>query len=98
MIIYAATNGFLDDVPVDRIRAWEAGFHEFMRNQRPEVGEAILQTKQLSEETIGQLKDAFAAYKLQFDANVNAPPAAAGASTRATDANTSLSTPASPVT
>src|SRR5204863_3028225 len=30
MIIFAVTNGFLDDVEVDAIRERERGFHEFM--------------------------------------------------------------------
>src|SRR5438309_1503925 len=29
MILYAVTNGFIDDVDVSAIRAWEKGFHEF---------------------------------------------------------------------
>ena len=30
MIIYALTNGFIDDVPVNQVREWEKSFHEFM--------------------------------------------------------------------
>jgi F-type H+-transporting ATPase subunit alpha len=30
MIIYAVTQGYLDDVPVDRVREWEARFHEYL--------------------------------------------------------------------
>jgi F-type H+-transporting ATPase subunit alpha len=96
-IIYAATNGFLDDVPVEQIRAWEAGFHEFMRAQRPEVGQTIMESKQLSEETIGKLKDAITAYKRQHAATTGA--AATGARTGARDeSTTSMSSPASPLT
>jgi F-type H+-transporting ATPase subunit alpha len=32
MIIYAVTNGFLDDVPVDRVREWESRFHEYLNS------------------------------------------------------------------
>src|SRR2546427_5219231 len=39
MIIFAVTNGFLDDVAVDTIREWEHGFHEFMAAQPPRGGE-----------------------------------------------------------
>ncbi len=39
MVIYAVTNGFLDDVPVGKVREWEKGFHEFMAAQFPQVGE-----------------------------------------------------------
>src|SRR3984893_5400160 len=30
MIIYAATNGYLDDVPVDKVTAWETAFYRYM--------------------------------------------------------------------
>src|SRR5438270_3994266 len=41
MIIYAVTNGFLDDVDVAKIRDWERGFHEFMAAQYPQVGDKL---------------------------------------------------------
>ncbi len=34
MIIYAVTQGFLDDVPVDRVREWEGRFHEYLGNNQ----------------------------------------------------------------
>jgi len=30
MIIYAATNGYLDDVPLDQVSAWESAFYRYM--------------------------------------------------------------------
>ncbi len=35
MIIYAVTNGLIDDVPVNQVRDWEKGFHEFMKSKLP---------------------------------------------------------------
>ncbi|HEU4585667.1 MAG TPA: F0F1 ATP synthase subunit alpha [Gemmatimonadaceae bacterium] len=63
MILYAVTNGFLDDVPVDAIREWERGFHAFMAQQFPQVGQQIRETKVLSKETEGELKRGIEAYK-----------------------------------
>ena len=99
-IIYAATNGFLDDVPVDRIRAWETGFHEFVRNQRPELAQTIHEAKQLSDDTIAALKDAMQAYKRQFDASTADPAAVASGKPgqRGEVHASAMSTPASPVT
>jgi F-type H+-transporting ATPase subunit alpha len=99
-IIYAATNGFLDDVPVDRIRAWEYGFHEFMRTQRPEIGQALMETKQLSDELVAQLKAALEAYQQQFDAGTAEGGARAAGTTgeRAEADDSAKSPPASPVT
>jgi F-type H+-transporting ATPase subunit alpha len=56
MIIYAVTNGFLDQVPTGRVRAWEKGFHAYMAAQFPQVGDAIRTTKALSKETEAELK------------------------------------------
>src|SRR5205085_3484734 len=58
MIIYALTNGFIDDVPVPQVREWEKGFHEFMKTQFPQVGEAIRKGKVLSKEIEADLKRA----------------------------------------
>jgi F-type H+-transporting ATPase subunit alpha len=63
MMIYAATNGFLDDVPAERVRKFESGFHEFVRTQRPEIGESIRTEKVLSDATAEKLKKALDEYK-----------------------------------
>jgi len=77
MIIYAVTNGYLDDVPVDRIRAWEAGFHDFLRTRRPELGEAIRTSGDLSKETEDKLIAAIQEYREIFAAGTTAPAPAA---------------------
>jgi len=66
MIIYAVTNGYLDDVPVERVRAWEAGFHDYIRDRHPEIPEAIRTSKDLSEETEKALVAAIQEYKEVF--------------------------------
>jgi len=63
MIIYAVTNGFLDDVALDKIRDWEAGFHTFMEAQHPEIAQEIRTKKALSEDLTARLKQAITAYK-----------------------------------
>src|SRR5881392_902689 len=56
MIIYALTNGFIDDVPVAQVREWEKGFHEFMKTQFPQVGDGLRKSKALSKEIEADLK------------------------------------------
>jgi F-type H+/Na+-transporting ATPase subunit alpha len=63
MIIFAVTNGFLDDVDGEKIRAWEAGFHEFMAAQHREIAEEIRTRKALSEDLTARLKKAIEEYK-----------------------------------
>jgi F-type H+/Na+-transporting ATPase subunit alpha len=62
-IIYAVTNGFLDDVPVSQVRDWERGFHEFMAARYPQVGDRIRSEKALSKEIEADLRRGIEDYK-----------------------------------
>ena len=62
-IIYAVTNGCLDDVEVAKAGEWEKGLHEFMNVQRPQVLEKIRAEKILSEEIEKELKGAIEDFK-----------------------------------
>jgi F-type H+-transporting ATPase subunit alpha len=62
MILYAVTNGFLDEIPVNKIRDWERGFHEFMDTRWPQVGDALRKEKVLSKDIEAQLRKAIDAY------------------------------------
>jgi F-type H+-transporting ATPase subunit alpha len=63
-IIYALTNGYLDDVDPGQIRAWERDFHIFMIANRPEILGEIRDQRVLSKEAEEKLK---AAIKLYHD-------------------------------
>src|SRR5205085_142844 len=39
--IFAGTNGFVDDIPVDRVRAFEASLHEYLDSVKPELEQKI---------------------------------------------------------
>ncbi|MFZ9857186.1 MAG: F0F1 ATP synthase subunit alpha [Roseiflexaceae bacterium] len=45
MVIFAATNGFIDAVPVTKVGVWKADFLQFMRTVHPEVGKAIFDNR-----------------------------------------------------
>ena len=62
-ILFAVTNGFLDDVPVDKVMVFEAAFHRFMETNHPDVIQKINQEKTISEETEGALKKAITEFK-----------------------------------
>ena len=63
MIIFAVTNGFLDDVPVAEIKAWEEGFRDFMGAGHPELAEEIRSRKVLSDDLAARLRAAVGEYK-----------------------------------
>ena len=74
MILYAVTNGLIDDVPVDQVREWEHGFHDFMRTRYPQIGEAIKTTKVIGKDDVEQpLVKAIEEYKQTFAAQHKAP-------------------------
>src|SRR5437016_10435392 len=63
MVIFAVSNGYVDDVEVEQVRKWEASFLDFMRASHPAVGEEIRTKKTLSDELTGTLKAAIGQYK-----------------------------------
>ncbi|RJP15279.1 MAG: F0F1 ATP synthase subunit alpha, partial [Candidatus Abyssobacteria bacterium SURF_5] len=65
-IIAVANLGLLDDVPVDKIKAFESDFHEFMKDRYSAIGEAIRTTKKVDDQTLEQLKKATEEFKLLF--------------------------------
>ncbi len=66
MSIYAGVNGYLDDLPVDRVRPFETDFLKYMRSNKPGVGEEIARTGQLGQQAEDQLKAAIADFKKIF--------------------------------
>lgn len=64
MILYAATNGYIDDVPVEKVRAFETAFLRYMDASHPNLGEKILAKKEIDSETESILKQAIQDFKL----------------------------------
>ena len=63
MILYAAINGYLDDVAVEQLAAFETDFHRFMESGHPEIGVTIAREKDINSETEDALKAAIEAFK-----------------------------------
>src|SRR5205814_3925455 len=63
IVIFAVTNGLIDDVPVPQIKEWEKGLLEFMAAQHPEIAEEIRTRKALSDDLSGRLRKAIEEYK-----------------------------------
>jgi len=63
MVIFAVTNGYLDDVAPEHIKAWEQGFLDFMVAQHPELGQEIRTRKVLADELAARLRAAIDEYK-----------------------------------
>ena len=62
-ILYAAINGYLDDVPVDKVTTFEVSFHRFMEANHPEIGKTINKDKEITDKTEEALKKAIPEFK-----------------------------------
>ena len=66
MLLYAVINGYMDDIPVKRVAAFETEFTRFMAASHPELGQSIAKTKELSQEAEEALKKAVQEFKQGF--------------------------------
>lgn len=62
-ILYAGTNGYLDDVPLDKIRAFEIAFQRYMEASHPDIGRKIAESKDIDSATEAALKSAIEDFK-----------------------------------
>ncbi len=68
LIIYAATKGYLDDVSLDVIAAWETAFYRYMDANHPEIGQEIIEKSvkgksKMSNDLLNQLNAAIEDFK-----------------------------------
>jgi len=68
MILYAGVNGYLDEVPVDKVRDLEAAFLKFMETQKPDVSKAIRADKDIKPQVEEALKKAIVEFKQTWKA------------------------------
>jgi F-type H+-transporting ATPase subunit alpha len=66
-ILWAGTSGKLDDVPVDRVREFEAQYLEYLRSSHADLLKAIVDEKKLSDEIVAQLEKATSDFKSTND-------------------------------
>lgn len=65
-IIYAGINGYLDEIPVEKITEFTAGLRNYLKTSKPQYGEILRSGKQLSDEAEAILKEALADFKKTF--------------------------------
>jgi F-type H+-transporting ATPase subunit alpha len=67
-IIYAGTNGYLDDIPVAAVQRFEAEFNQALDSKYAHVTKAIREEKAMSEKIKEDLSEALKDFKRTFDA------------------------------
>ena len=65
-IIYAGINGYLDDLPVEKVTGFTASLREYLRTSKPKFAEIVRSEKKLTDEAESLLKEAIAEQKQTF--------------------------------
>ena len=66
--LFAATNGFADNIPTEKIRAWETGLLRFMETSYADIITDINQKKQITPETDGKMRQAIQTFNSSWQA------------------------------
>jgi F-type H+-transporting ATPase subunit alpha len=64
--LYAGTRGYLDDIPVAKVREFENGLLTFLRDRKPEVSQKIRDVADLTTEVEEMIKSTITAFKATF--------------------------------
>ena len=62
IVIFAGTNGFGDDVEIERMKEWETALLRYMATSHPDIVKVIAEEKQISDKTEGKLRKAIDAF------------------------------------
>jgi F-type H+-transporting ATPase subunit alpha len=68
IIIYAATNGFLDPVPVENVRAYETDLFEFLDTRRAQLLTSLAEKKQIDDAIKAELNQTLEEFGKTFAA------------------------------
>ena len=64
--IFAGTNGYLDDLPVERAQDFEAKLLDFMHSRHGAIGDTIRDTGKLEDDTVEKLRAAVEEFKQSY--------------------------------
>ena len=65
-VIYTGINGFLDDIPVNKVSAFVTQLRSNLKNSKPQYGEIVRDTKAFTPEAEAMVKETIAALKQSF--------------------------------
>lgn len=66
LIVYAGTSGVLDDLPIDKVRPFEAGLYRFVENSYPAILSDIREKKELTDDLKKSMNAALKEFKDRF--------------------------------
>jgi F-type H+-transporting ATPase subunit alpha len=65
-VIWAGTNGYLDPLPVSKVRAFEDGLLSLLRGKNAEILNSIRDTRDLTDDTVAKLKSVVEGFAKSF--------------------------------
>src|ERR1700735_3255961 len=65
-IIYAATNGYVNDIPTARLANWASAMLDVLHSKHPEIPKSIAESNQLSDDVKKQLDAAVSEFNKSF--------------------------------
>jgi F-type H+-transporting ATPase subunit alpha len=68
LIIYAGTNGFVDELPLAALKKYEQELNSFIESKHPDIFADILKKRELDSDLRGKLNKALEEFKGQFQA------------------------------
>ncbi|NWF99235.1 MAG: F0F1 ATP synthase subunit alpha [Nitrospirae bacterium] len=68
IVIFAGTQGFLDDLPLEAIKPFEEGLLRYVRSEKPEIKKEIMEKKALDDDLKAKMTEAITAFKKTFAA------------------------------
>ena len=66
VVLFAGTNGFADQVPVEKMRQWELDLIRYIDTSYPEIGKDIVARKMITDDTRAVLTKALEAFKASW--------------------------------
>ncbi len=66
LAIHAGARGFLDDVPLDKVRAFEDGLLKFYRDEKADVRNELVEGRKMTDELDEKLRSAVKEFKARF--------------------------------
>jgi F-type H+-transporting ATPase subunit alpha len=67
VVLYAASNGYLDEVETEAVPDWERQFRDFMRNSHSDLLDSIRSEQQLSDENEKKLREAIEHFNSNYE-------------------------------
>jgi len=68
MVIFAGTQGFLDDLPVEAVKSFEDGFLRYIRAEKQDLKKQIMEKKVLDDDLRAKITEAVTTFKKSFQA------------------------------